>query len=378
MHRPGKVSEAAGGGVIAPAQSSASGKPWATGTALAIRGGTVHRPPPRTMHAPPAPAATLPAPPAWVHELHTDDVDALAQAQSDWSLRYQQLSRGAFQGQVTHVQLPGLRLVQETANRAVHQRGAIGHGHCGFAMPLAPAGPAFFHAQRLDADAMMIGPSEDLDLCTPPGFGLLAVVVDRTLLEPLWLRMYQRPPSAWLHDAVVVPVQPAAAAAVRRVHRAAMARLLATPVLRQDERACLVLRDELLMEWIEAIPPQVDRAALPAARARRRVVERACEHMQATPDAPPSILAVCQAIGASPRKLAYCFRDVLGTTPLQYQRALRLNGVRRDLRRADDPRLGVQDVAAQWGFWHLGDFAADYRRQFGELPSQTLRRSRGA
>lgn len=327
----------------------------------------------------PAPAAASPAPapaPAWAHALHTDDVDALAQAQSEWSLRYEQLSRGAFEGRVTHVQLPGMRLVLESANRALHQRGAIGHGHCGFAMPLAPACGAFFHAQRLDGDAMMIGPSEDLDLCTPADFGLLAVVVDRALLEPLWQRMYQRPPSAWLHDAVVVPVQPAAAAALRRLHLDRMTRLLAMPALLLDGHTCLQLRDELLIEWIEAIPPQVDRSGLPAARARRRVVERACELMQATPESPPSMLALCQAIGASPRKLAYCFRDVLGTTPLQYQRALRLNGVRRDLRRVADPNLGVQDLAAQWGFWHLGDFAADYRRQFGELPSQTLRRGR--
>ena len=33
----------------------------------------------------------------------------------------------------------------------------------------------------------------------------------------------------------------------------------------------------------------------------------------------------------------------------------------------------VQDTAARWGFWHGGQFADDYRRQFDELPSQTLR-----
>ncbi|MCK5375915.1 MAG: helix-turn-helix domain-containing protein, partial [Acidobacteria bacterium] len=32
----------------------------------------------------------------------------------------------------------------------------------------------------------------------------------------------------------------------------------------------------------------------------------------------------------------------------------------------------VTDVANNWGFWHMGQFAADYRKMFGELPSQTL------
>ena len=28
----------------------------------------------------------------------------------------------------------------------------------------------------------------------------------------------------------------------------------------------------------------------------------------------------------------------------------------------------------KWGFCHLGRFAVEYRRRFGESPSQTLRR----
>jgi AraC family ethanolamine operon transcriptional activator len=41
-----------------------------------------------------------------------------------------------------------------------------------------------------------------------------------------------------------------------------------------------------------------------------------------------------------------------------------------------DAHTGVQDVAARWGFWHLGQFSLDYKRQFGELPSATLRAAR--
>jgi AraC family ethanolamine operon transcriptional activator len=49
-------------------------------------------------------------------------------------------------------------------------------------------------------------------------------------------------------------------------------------------------------------------------------------------------------------------------------------GARRDLRRAPADAK-VADIANLWGYWHLGKFAADYRDQFRELPSQTLRRA---
>jgi AraC family ethanolamine operon transcriptional activator len=47
--------------------------------------------------------------------------------------------------------------------------------------------------------------------------------------------------------------------------------------------------------------------------------------------------------------------------------------VRRELVPTTPP-VKVVDVANRWGFWHMGQLAADYRRQFGELPSETLRR----
>ena len=36
----------------------------------------------------------------------------------------------------------------------------------------------------------------------------------------------------------------------------------------------------------------------------------------------------------------------------------------------------IIDAASRWGFWHMGQFAADYRRKFGELPSETRNRVR--
>jgi AraC-like DNA-binding protein len=35
----------------------------------------------------------------------------------------------------------------------------------------------------------------------------------------------------------------------------------------------------------------------------------------------------------------------------------------------------VSDVAARWGFYQFGRFAAQYRQLFGETPSATLRRA---
>ena len=93
-------------------------------------------------------------------------------------------------------------------------------------------------------------------------------------------------------------------------------------------------------------------------------------------DEPPTVEKICRASGTSWRTLNYAFRDQFGITPKQYLQMIRLQRARRDLLRQGSD-ASVSETAAAWGFWHMGAFAADYRRQFGELPSETTRQSHG-
>ena len=75
----------------------------------------------------------------------------------------------------------------------------------------------------------------------------------------------------------------------------------------------------------------------------------------------------------SKRTLEYAFVERFGIAPNAYLKSHRLNSVRRELRAAAPEAVKVADIANRWGFWHMGQFASDYRAQFDELPSQTLK-----
>lgn len=309
----------------------------------------------------------------WIHAVDTDDIDVLAASQSGWQLQYEQLSGGPFEGCIRHIQLPGVRLVFESANQALRQRGQIGSTDYGFAMALDLGGEAIFNGQRLDPNTIMVGKGDKLDLCTPPDFSMIAVVVSADLLQPLWERMYHKPLASWLDQQIVLHAQPAAVAALKALHLGAMCRAASFEQSTLQSPACLQLRDDVLIEWIETLPPQVSTAELETVAARKHIVDRACEIMMSEPSETLSMLELCRQVGASRRKLSYCFQDVLGTSPAKYLRASRLNGVRRDLKAARDASVSVQDVATRWGFDHLSQFSQDYKHLFGELPSATLR-----
>jgi AraC family transcriptional regulator, ethanolamine operon transcriptional activator len=88
---------------------------------------------------------------------------------------------------------------------------------------------------------------------------------------------------------------------------------------------------------------------------------------------PPSVIDVCDRLRISRRTVQNSFRAVTETTPVNYIRCIRLNGVRRELLKSCPGELSIGDAASRWGFFHLSHFAADYQALFCELPSQTRR-----
>jgi transcriptional regulator GlxA family with amidase domain len=61
---------------------------------------------------------------------------------------------------------------------------------------------------------------------------------------------------------------------------------------------------------------------------------------------------------------------------MTYLREVRLTRAHDELQRAEPGEVSVAEVAARWGFTHLGRFGVTYRSKFGVAPSRTLRDDR--
>lgn len=114
---------------------------------------------------------------------------------------------------------------------------------------------------------------------------------------------------------------------------------------------------------------------LPPDGSARSVVARLDAALPGWQGASLKIRALARAAGVSPRTLCREFARQCGAPPITHLRRERLEGARRHLLRARSGET-VTSVALDWGFVHLGRFAAAYARRFGERPSVTLRRTR--
>ena len=111
--------------------------------------------------------------------------------------------------------------------------------------------------------------------------------------------------------------------------------------------------------------------ATPAAGTRP--VAQAVELLRGSPAHPWTVAELAAEVSLSVRSLQEGFRRSLDTTPMAYLRQLRLEKVREELTTAVPGSVSVTEAATRWGFVHLGRFAAAYRREFAERPSETAR-----
>lgn len=103
-----------------------------------------------------------------------------------------------------------------------------------------------------------------------------------------------------------------------------------------------------------------------------RIVRRAESYIEANLTEPLSILDLVNASGGSARALFDSFKRFRNMPPMRYVRHRRLQRAREELK-AGNEATNIAGIAFGLGFQHLGRFAADYAREFGEKPSETLR-----
>jgi AraC family ethanolamine operon transcriptional activator len=87
----------------------------------------------------------------------------------------------------------------------------------------------------------------------------------------------------------------------------------------------------------------------------------------------PSVSELCLAAHVSERTLRDAFCREYGLPPSQYFRAWALDQAHRRLGHHEDNGETVTEVASGLGLHHLGRFAGQYKKVYGEAPSATLR-----
>jgi len=130
----------------------------------------------------------------------------------------------------------------------------------------------------------------------------------------------------------------------------------------------------LILLLVQSFPHNLSaRLAQPRSPAAPYYVRRVQDFIRANSARRITAAEMTAMAGVSPRALYYGFRRYIGVPPMKYLKHTRLDGARAALRQAGAVRRTVTEVALAAGYASVSRFCRDYRAQFGETPSATMR-----
>ncbi|GHT90413.1 AraC family transcriptional regulator [Betaproteobacteria bacterium] len=320
-------------------------------------------------------AMTPLASPLVCNAYNTRDADEHAACLTGWGQCYEQLSAGAFQGEFEEFCFDKVQLFRERINQSMHESGMPWLGSRTFGVATSMEGEGWFCGEPFKRDSIIALPGgEIMDFRTPRQHEILAIVVDAKAFDEYTQTVEQRDLAAALNAGALLSATPQHTEQLRAFLATLFESLKRAPKMLEHPQIRKALTQAAFASIVDILDAAPKTKPSPADRAHQTVVDRARAFLNARTDAPVSVADLCAHLGVSRRTLQYGFQEVLGIRPMQFLRVIRLNHVRRALKKADPNAETIGDIAARWGFWHLSRFATDYREMFGELPSDTLRR----
>jgi AraC family ethanolamine operon transcriptional activator len=305
-----------------------------------------------------------------------NDFDEFAHAIQAWDLDFRQLDGGASNIDMLQAPCDKSLLTNTKLNRHFDQLGAAPPENWTFALFSEQSSPFVWRGQEISNNTIVVCKSgSEIDCVSRPGFevftisypeGYLSKVIANLGLPEL-KNLVKNSDNFMCNLSELSEIRRQLHQMINLINRR-QSQIGNTSFIKKLDAE---LSEQILLTVAKALPPKNISINL-----RNQAIKLIKEYLNEFPQEPITVSRLCSIAGVSIRTLQYAFQEHYGVSPKTFLKNFRLNYVRRELRKSHHSTTRVNDVASLWGFWHMGQFAADYRKLFGELPSDTLNRKK--
>ena len=304
------------------------------------------------------------------------DVDDLALQARQWNLDFRQLDRGQFQGKLLQFGVGGVQIGDARFCRSVRQKGAPPLGMRTIAIPANRDLRLQWRGKSIDGQSLMVFP-EGAEFSSVSGsdFHVYTCSFPNELISTIGESLKVGDLDNVGDGIDAFRVERSAVERLRRRLFKICNSVRNEPTALSNTGLSQQLTCDLPKELLAAIAQSRGKCPFTTGRKRLAALARAEAYIERHARGAVRVADLCKAAGVSERTLQYAFVQKFGIGPKEFLNVFRLISIRRQLQVADPRRTKVADVANDWGFWHMGQFAADYRQRFEEYPSETLNRT---
>lgn len=301
-----------------------------------------------------------------------DDFDAFTESVTDWDTDLRQLENGSLQTSLFQAIGPEMSIGGACFSQPCLQAGSAPADMHTFSILDGDVPPTRYCGEQWNLSKMaIIGQANGFESTSPAGFTIYTFSVTEACLQA----------AAKLHglkfSASNIPVEsslmeadPQAIARLRTRFR----NIIAAVGEESPPYSLETVTSAITLELLQILEGPGHAAWITGKLHRHHLLSRAKDYINDHLNEAVKVQDVAADLGVSTRAVEKVFRELQGVTPLSYIKTARLYAFHRALK-SSEPSRRVSRVAGEWGFWHMGQLARDYRARFSLLPSQTLGQS---
>jgi AraC family ethanolamine operon transcriptional activator len=293
-----------------------------------------------------------------------------------------QLSREPISGTLVRASVDGVEISFSDFCGRARVRGPLSLKEFIIGVVLKSVGPSSqWHFETVPGDIATVPRTEEHD-AVYNGTQISWATLGIPLSDLLEIAAFERPEIAdavWKTPSMYRP-SPAIRELIVDRYQTAVGAICKEPKILESPNAARALKDELIGVYLLGLAESIGHPMRPkrAFVSAVRTLARAEDYFRECQNNPPRIIDLCQKLQISRNTLFHSFSQVVGVSPGAYLTNWRLSQVRCALSNKECLEgVTVTDTALNWGFWELGRFSNMYKRLFGELPSETLKRTKG-
>ena len=276
-------------------------------------------------------------------------------------IEHSQMDCGIFSGELTQIICGPVIIHWHRMNRKILQNGNGISGFTTFLLIDNLEEDLYWRKKKLNGNTLgILRPNMEHNCITPVNFSAISITIENAYLEKFVLLFgYEQFFRAIkTKETLVIDIE-----------KAQKIRQLVTSLCKYEIIDAKIVSSHLTKLIIEAILSSHSDGSYKVGLSRGKIFEQAKEIIHNNFENPISVPSLVKELGTSERNLRYSFKQHAGISPKKYINYYRLNRARKLI--AGGKIEKIVDASHEIGFWHTGKFAADYRRLFGEYPSQT-------
>lgn len=295
------------------------------------------------------------------------DIDLLCSTVKHWDLEFSSIGKNDPQnlvGGITQFSLDGIIFGRAHFGLNIEQQGTPPPGYFTFGVPEEILNYLLWRGHHVDYRDILVFPlGGELRSTSNSNFDVYTISAPEEIIREICDRLGIRRFNRRITEEIVRP-DPESLGVLRGLLRKLLN--LSRPGSIFDAHQIV---EQLVWLWLG----DRSRKQMPVLRSHSLTIRKAMERMLSADWDHISASELRAYTGVSEKSLELTFHKYFHMTPAAFIKARKLAAIRLALKKRSHDHHLVGDTAAQFGFWHSGQFAADYHRAFGELPSDTLK-----